>query len=132
VASTANGRDQLIHPSYKKPELMATAPNPSWSWDITKLRGPAKWTYLDDTVLSASPTRASVIANADGRACLIPSANQRPRIRTDVDLHDPVTETGQIRLGLVRRVRRNQQPIAYFHFESLATLDGLAAIFTGE
>ena len=38
-------RDQLRHPVYKKPELLATAPNQVWSWDITKLRGPAKWTY---------------------------------------------------------------------------------------
>jgi putative transposase len=38
-------RDQLRHPSYKKPELLATAPNQVWSWDITKLLGPAKWTY---------------------------------------------------------------------------------------
>lgn len=39
-------RDQLTHPSYQKPELLATAPNQLWSWDITKLRGPAKWTYF--------------------------------------------------------------------------------------
>ncbi|MBU6429817.1 MAG: DDE-type integrase/transposase/recombinase, partial [Cyanobacteria bacterium REEB65] len=38
-------RDQLRHPDYKKPELLATAPNQVWSWDITKLLGPAKWTY---------------------------------------------------------------------------------------
>jgi putative transposase len=38
-------RDQLQHPEYKKPELLATGPNQVWSWDITKLRGPAKWTY---------------------------------------------------------------------------------------
>jgi putative transposase len=38
-------RDQLTHPPYQKPELLATAPNQLWSWDITKLRGPAKWTY---------------------------------------------------------------------------------------
>lgn len=31
---------------YKKPELLATAPNEVWSWDITKLKGPAKWTYF--------------------------------------------------------------------------------------
>lgn len=37
-------RDQLVHPPYHKPELLATAPNQLWSWDITKLRGPAKWT----------------------------------------------------------------------------------------
>ena len=39
-------RDQLRHPSYSKPELLATAPNNVWSWDITKLLGPAKWTYF--------------------------------------------------------------------------------------
>ena len=39
-------RDQLVHPAYRKPELLATAPNQLWSWDITKLLGPAKWTYF--------------------------------------------------------------------------------------
>ena len=39
-------RDQLRHPQYQKPELLATAPNQVWSWDITKLLGPAKWTYF--------------------------------------------------------------------------------------
>jgi putative transposase len=39
-------RDQLVHPTYHKPELLATAPNQVWSWDITKLLGPAKWTYF--------------------------------------------------------------------------------------
>ena len=39
-------RAQLTHPSYQKHELLATAPNQLWSWDITKLMGPAKWTYF--------------------------------------------------------------------------------------
>jgi len=43
--ATRERRDQLTHPEYQKPELLATAPNQLWSWDITKLRGPAKWTY---------------------------------------------------------------------------------------
>lgn len=38
-------RNQLRHPSYSKPELLATAPKQLWSWDITKLLGPSKWTY---------------------------------------------------------------------------------------
>ncbi len=38
-------RDQLRHPRYEKPELLATGPNELWSWDITKLKGPVKWTY---------------------------------------------------------------------------------------
>jgi len=39
-------RDQLRHPAYTKPELLATRPNELWSWDITKLLGPTKWTYF--------------------------------------------------------------------------------------
>jgi putative transposase len=39
-------RNQLRHPTYKKPELLATDPNQVWSWDITKLLGPVKWTYF--------------------------------------------------------------------------------------
>lgn len=38
-------RDVLRHPNYAAPELLATCPNELWSWDITKLLGPAKWTY---------------------------------------------------------------------------------------
>ena len=43
---TGERRDQRIHPVYRKPELLATAPNELWSWDITKLLGPAKWDLL--------------------------------------------------------------------------------------
>jgi len=39
-------RNQRRHPKYAKPELCTTRPNELWSWDITKLRGPAKWTYF--------------------------------------------------------------------------------------
>ena len=39
-------RDQLRHPAYTAPELLAEAPNQVWSWDITKLRGPEKWSYF--------------------------------------------------------------------------------------
>jgi putative transposase len=39
-------RDQARHPHYKAPELLATGPNQVWSWDITKLLGPVKWTYF--------------------------------------------------------------------------------------
>ncbi len=39
-------RRQVSRPRYKKPELLATGPNKVWSWDITKLKGPVKWTYF--------------------------------------------------------------------------------------
>jgi putative transposase len=38
-------RRQAVHPARIKPELVATTPNTCWSWDITKLHGPTKWTY---------------------------------------------------------------------------------------
>lgn len=38
-------RAVAAHPVYTKPELLATGPNEVWSWDITKLKGPVKWTY---------------------------------------------------------------------------------------
>ena len=44
-------RDQRRHPTYARPELLATGPNELWSWDITKLRGPARWTYFQLYVL---------------------------------------------------------------------------------
>ena len=38
-------RDQLRHPVYTKPELLASVPNQVWSWDITKLKGPGTWNH---------------------------------------------------------------------------------------
>ncbi len=42
---TGDRRRHATHPARVKPELLATAPNQCWSWDITKLHGPAKWTW---------------------------------------------------------------------------------------
>jgi len=39
-------RAQLTHPAYNKPELLAERPNELWSWDVSKLKGPAKWTWF--------------------------------------------------------------------------------------
>src|SRR5271154_5469925 len=41
---TGERRRQRIHSLYAKPELLAIRPNEVWSWDITKLKGPSKWT----------------------------------------------------------------------------------------
>jgi len=45
-AEVKERRRQLQHPRYQAPELLATGPNQLWSWDITKLKGPATWTYF--------------------------------------------------------------------------------------
>jgi putative transposase len=39
-------RNQSAHVEYARPELLATQPNELWSWDITKLKGPVKWSYF--------------------------------------------------------------------------------------
>ncbi len=39
-------RKQQTHVPAQRPELLATGPNQVWSWDITKLKGPRKWTYF--------------------------------------------------------------------------------------
>ena len=43
---TGERRRQRVHPVYEKPELLATEPNRVWSWDITKLKGPVKWSVF--------------------------------------------------------------------------------------
>jgi putative transposase len=43
---TGDRRRHAIHPARVKPELLATRPNQCWSWDVTKLAGPAKWTWF--------------------------------------------------------------------------------------
>lgn len=45
VAETRERRNIKRHQNHEKPELIATAPNQVWSWDISKLKGPEKWTY---------------------------------------------------------------------------------------
>jgi putative transposase len=37
-------RDQLSHPAYARPELLASGANELWRWEISKLKGPATWT----------------------------------------------------------------------------------------
>jgi putative transposase len=46
AGQTGERRNQLTHPRRARPELLATRPNELWSWDITKLLGPATWTYF--------------------------------------------------------------------------------------
>ena len=43
---TGERRSQAEHPARVKPELIATGPNMTWSWDISKLKGPATWSYF--------------------------------------------------------------------------------------
>ena len=51
AGESGDRRHQRVHPPYQKPELLATAPNHVWSWDITKLKGPQKGTFFSLYVL---------------------------------------------------------------------------------
>jgi putative transposase len=44
--SVSERRNQLTHPAYAKPELLARRPNELWSWDVSKLKGPATWSWF--------------------------------------------------------------------------------------
>jgi putative transposase len=66
-------REQLRHPIYRKPELLAERPNEVWSWDITKLMGPTKWSYFYLYVILDIFSRRVVgwcIADAESAALL--------------------------------------------------------------
>src|SRR5215471_9138089 len=58
-------------------------------------------------------------------------ANQVPRVHADVDLHDHIAEPAGVRLGLMRGIGRNHQPVAGFNLEGLAPDDRLPAVFAG-
>ena len=82
-------RNQLRRPNYKKPELLATGPNQVWSWDITKLLGPAKWTYYHLYVILDIYSRYTVgwmlasRENADLAKRLIRDSIERQQVDPD-------------------------------------------------
>jgi putative transposase len=88
-AEVRERRAQLRHPAYHKPELLATGPNQVWSWDITKLLGPVKWTYYYLYVLLDIFSRYVVgwlLARQESAALakvLIGESCQRQQIRPD-------------------------------------------------
>ena len=78
-AEVRERRRQLRHPVYQKPELLATSPNQVWSWDITKLMGPAKWTYFYLYVILDIFSRRVVgwcVADAETAALFKPLFNE--------------------------------------------------------
>ena len=71
-------RNQLSHPHYANPELVATAPNQVWSWDITRLLGPKRWTCFYLYVLLDIFSRYVVgWTLADGKPPRSPPASSR-------------------------------------------------------
>jgi putative transposase len=92
--SVRERRAQLTHPAYARPELLATGPNEVWSWDITKLKGPAKWTCFHLYVILDVFSRYAVgwtvqpRENADlAKALIGQSVDQQRIVRGQLTVH---------------------------------------------
>ena len=142
-------RNQLQHPQYAKPELMATAPNQVWSWDITKLLGPKKWTYYDLYVLLDIYSRYAVgwmVADRENSALagrLIEETCTKQGVEPKVltlhsDRGSPMTSkcTAQLLgdLGVTRSLSRPQvsddNPFSEAQFKTLKYHPGFPRRFT--
>jgi putative transposase len=103
-------RDQLRHPTYKKPELLATGPNQVWSWDITKLLGPVKWTYFHLYVLLDIFSRYVVgWLVADGE-----SAELAKKL-IDETVHKQGIQAGQLTIHADRGSSMRSKPLALLY-----------------
>ena len=101
-------RDQLVHPAYQKPELLATGPNQLWSWDITKLLGPAKWTYFYLYVILDVFSRYVVgwmVANGE-------SAELARRLIADTCAKQKI-EPGKLNIHADRGASMTSKPVAF-------------------
>jgi len=137
-ADVKERRNQRRHPKYARPELVATAPNQVWSWDITKLLGPQTWTYFYLYVLLDIYSRKAVgwmVAdreNASLASRLIETACDTHGVRPEtLTLHSdrgaPMTAkcTAQLLadLGVTRSLSRpqvsNDNPFSEAQFKTL-------------
>jgi len=149
--SVRERRNQLRHPTYTKPELVATAPNQVWSWDITKLLGPKKWTYYYLYVLLDIYSRYVVgwmIADRENSTLagrLIEETCEKQGARPEVlTLHSdrgaPMTSkcTAQLLadLGVTQSLSRPQvsddNPFSEAHFKTLKYHPGFPGRFTDQ
>jgi len=103
-------RAQRRHPVYTKPELLATGPNQVWSWDITKLLGPAKWQYFYLYVLLDIYSRyvvAWLLADREAK-CL---AQQL----IETGYHNQGIEPGQLTVHSDNGAVMNAKPVVSLH-----------------
>ena len=118
-------RDQLTHPAYAKPELLAERPNELWSWDVSKLKGPAKWTWFYLYVILDVFSRYVVgwtVAyreNAQLATALIEQAAEQQQITPKIlTLHaDRGARSAPSRSASSRRPRDHQDPQPAVHLE---------------
>lgn len=143
-------RNQLRHPAYTKPELVSNGPNDVWSWDITKLLGPEKWTYFYLYVILDIYSRMVVgwmlahCENANLAGHLIEETctkfDVKPKVLTlHSDRGSPMTAkcTAQLLadLGVIQSLSRprisDDNPFSEAHFKTLKYHPGFPKRFTG-
>jgi len=106
--SVRERRAQLTHPAYARPELLATGPNEVWSWDISKLKGPVKWSCFHLYVILDVFSRYAVgwtvqpREHADLAKALIGQAVDQHRI-----------EPGQLTVHADRGTAMTSKPVAF-------------------
>jgi putative transposase len=141
-------RDQLAHPPYAAAELLAECPNEVWSWDITKLKGPAKWTHYYLYVILDVFSRYAVgwtVAHresAELAAALIAQACEQQQITRDqLTVHadrGPAMTSKPVAflladLGVTRTHNRpytsTDNPYSEAHFKTLKYRPGFPARF---
>ncbi len=101
-------RDQLTHPAYARPELLATRPNELWSWDISKLKGPATWSCF----------HLYVVLDVFSRYCVGWTVQQRESAELAKALIGQAVEQQQIERGRLtvhadRGTAMRSKPVAF-------------------
>jgi putative transposase len=131
-------RTQLRHPTYRKPELLAERPNEVWSWDITKLMGPTKWSYFYLYVIPDIFSRRVVgwcVAEAESAALFkplfddalaehnVPPGQLTPHADRGAPMKAKATALLLAELGVTRSHNRpnvsNDNPFSESHFKTL-------------
>ena len=100
-------RRQRSHPAKKKPELIATAPNQVWSWDITKLRGPTRGLYYELFVIIDIYSRFIV-----GWTVAAAETGDLAKAFIDQAIKSQGIETGQLTLHADRGTSMTSKPVA--------------------
>jgi putative transposase len=108
AGETRERRRQATHPAAIKPELAATGPNQVWSWDITKLHGPVKWTYYYLYVILDIYSRCAVGWMLASRE----SAALAERLIADTCAKQHIT-AGQLTIHADRGSSMTSKPVAF-------------------
>ena len=149
-AQVRERRRQARHPATVKPELVATAPNQVWSWDITKLRGPHKWTWYYLFVIldiysryaigwAVAPSETAKLAEALIAECLTAEGIERDQLTIHADRGSSMTSKPVALLladlGVTRSHSRphvsNDNPFSEAQFKTLKYFPSFPERFTG-